>query len=416
MGCSSCGSSAPAVPVTSCGSCSPAPSSHADTCRQPPRRQLAPPNTPVTQPWADRMMQALSGKLVVTNGKEFNNLDSAFSGLVFLDTKTGDVWVVNGQVATYIPDCCATKTTGFPVYALDPGCRAVGEHPDRVLEVARPQHNSVGLLYGHQEQCPQSRGLDPEVTPVQIVPEDLPPSDDCPPSGLTLLGYAPFTPDGGCAPESAKWYNIRRIIFNRSDVPVVEEITDEVQSNIKLENYRFAIWERQTCDDGSETDHLKEVTMLEFRRYVAQFTRTVIQEAKKDVFLGTAVLVGSNLANPLGVPDPFSGFHDALTGVAPINGAFDLNSIPGYVKGATRAQIRAITFVDSVGSTSGNATVVVNGITIAQSYLNTGATFGYKNDACAMVQVTNDKFSFDLQANSTDFVSMARLEVLGWGY
>jgi len=141
-----------------------------------PRRSSVPPVVPVI--WTDvaRTRQTGAGILLVRCGDEVMSLDSPINGVVRFDAATQKAYVGNNSVE-WIADlfpCPDEALFGFPVYALRPECRDMGQNPDRQLAVARPPNSPYGIIYAHQRDCAAPNGLLPEVTPVQLVPDDFP--------------------------------------------------------------------------------------------------------------------------------------------------------------------------------------------------------------------------------------------------
>jgi len=195
MGCSSC-SSTPATQTYSSGC--------AASSSDAPRRVSNPPTVPVSFSWVARMRTTTSGKLVVSDNEELQNLDSAVDGPIRFDAATGTAYVGCDSV-TNVQDnyACSEAVFGFPVYGADPGCRDLGANPDRQLAVVRPTNSQYGTLYGHKKTCPAGSGLKAEITPVEIVPTTFP----IPPTeGIKYLAYRKVSAGDDCTPATIEWF------------------------------------------------------------------------------------------------------------------------------------------------------------------------------------------------------------------
>lgn len=195
MGCSSC-SSTPATQTYSSGC--------AASSAEAPRRVSNPPTVPVGFSWVARMRTNNSGKLVVSDNEELQNLDSAVDGPIRFDASTGTAYVGCDSVSNVQDNyACSEVTFGFPVYGVDPGCRDLGSNPDRQLAVVRPTNSQYGTLYAHKKTCPSGSGLKAEITPVEIVPSDFP----VPPTeGIKYLAYRKVSAGDECTPATTEWF------------------------------------------------------------------------------------------------------------------------------------------------------------------------------------------------------------------
>ncbi len=241
MACTSCSSSSPVVSYTSSG-CGAALGTTV-SCLMP-RRVSTPSVTPVAFTWVPSMIQAASGKAVIANGEDFNVLDCAYDGPVVFDSASGKIYVGTTSAATVVADnfACETSTLyGFPVYGLDPGCREVGANPDRNMAVVRPVESTTGILFGHRHTCSSNTSMSEEISPVEIVPGDMPATF---PDDVKLLAFRVVPSTDSCAPQTVEY-------FNHDGVPVVETtvLDDLVLTGADLvdtttETFGFAMWDK----------------------------------------------------------------------------------------------------------------------------------------------------------------------------
>lgn len=237
-----CSSSTPTVSYSSGASCASA--TNPNSSCMIPRRVATPAVTPVSYSWVPRMVQVTSGKLVVANNEDLNVLDNSFDGPIHFDAATGNVYVSPSPSATVVSDnfACETSTLfGFPLYGLDPGCREVGANPDRNIAVVRPVESDTGILFGHRHTCSSNTAMAEEVSPVEIVPGDMP---DTFPDDVKLLAYRIVPAVDACTPQTIQYYN-------HNGVPVVEDdlLGELVLSNDDLtdtttETFGFALWDK----------------------------------------------------------------------------------------------------------------------------------------------------------------------------
>ena len=209
-----------------------------------PRRVTTPAVTPVSYSWVARMVQAGSGQMVVANGEDLNVLDNSYDGPVHFDAASGKVYVSPSQAATVVADnyACETSTLfGFPLYGLDPGCREIGANPDRNMAVIRPVESDTGILFGHRHTCSSNTAMAEEVSPVEIVPGDMP---DAFPDDVKLLAYRIVPAVDSCTPQTVQYYA-------HDGVPVVEDeflaeiaLTNDDLTDTTTETFGFALWDQ----------------------------------------------------------------------------------------------------------------------------------------------------------------------------
>ena len=241
MACTSCSSSSPVVSYTSSG-CGAALGTTV-SCLMP-RRVSTPSVTPVAFTWVPSMIQAASGKAVIANGEDFNVLDCAYDGPVVFDSASGKIYVGTTSAATVVADnfACETSTLyGFPIYGLDPGCREIGANPDRNMAVVRPVESTTGILFGHRHTCSSNTAMSEEISPVEIVPGDMPATF---PDDVKLLAFRVVPSTNPCAPQTVEY-------FNHDGVPVVETtvlddlvLTAANLADTATETFGFALWDK----------------------------------------------------------------------------------------------------------------------------------------------------------------------------
>jgi hypothetical protein len=161
--------------------------------------------TPVVFAWVEQLRQAYEGQALVRNGSEMMVLDAPFSGQLFFDANTGKI-SVSSYSANSVEDqtsCSPYTLSGFPLYGLNPGCRDIGQNPDRAIGVVRPVMGNQGFLYAHNREIPAGPGLKPEITPREIDPAVLP---ETPPADLRYLAFRRVPASNDCNPATLEWY------------------------------------------------------------------------------------------------------------------------------------------------------------------------------------------------------------------
>ena len=235
-----CSSSSSTVSYSSGASCAAASGS---SCMMP-RRVSTPAVTPVSYSWVARMVQAGSGQMVVANGEDLNVLDNSYDGPVHFDAASGKVFVSPSQAATVVADnyACETSTLfGFPLYGLDPGCREIGANPDRNMAVIRPVESDTGILFGHRHTCSSNTAMAEEVSPVEIVPGDMP---DTFPDDVKLLAYRIVPAVDACTPQTVQYYAHDGVPVVETDILEDIVLTNDDLTDTTTETFGFALWDK----------------------------------------------------------------------------------------------------------------------------------------------------------------------------
>ncbi len=278
-----------------------------------PPRSSNPPTVPVVFNWLARVRNFLCGKLLVSNGDEIGALDSAISGPVLFDAQAQKVFV-GDIVIDHVPDnfpCATDIHYGFPLYGLRPACRDVGENPDRAVAVVRPPVSDTGTLYGHKRTCSSSPGLKPEITPVEIVPADLP-NDS--PEGLMNLAFVDVPASGDCEPATRKWYAVPPQDATSVDVADIGEL------------YALPAGPLDATDD---TDFGLAVWVLNDSE-----TKWVLRKVSNE---SLQALLGTGAVYTFVRPRPsiFSQYRTAGAAPTPDNQNIDLTTVANYSASAT---------------------------------------------------------------------------------
>ena len=268
MACTSCSSSSPVVSYTSSG-CGAALGTTV-SCLMP-RRVSTPSVTPVAFTWVPSMIQAASGKAVISNGEDFNVLDCAYDGPVVFDSASGKIYVGTTSAATVVADnfACETSTLyGFPIYGLDPGCREVGANPDRNMAVVRPAESTTGILFGHRHTCSSNTSMSEEISPVEIVPGTMPSPL---PNDIRLLSFRRVTAVDSCSPATYEWYDHDGIpIVMPDDMLTSEPWTADDITAANDSEFGFAMW---GLADGKWV--LKKLTNETFLAMITETTEAI---------------------------------------------------------------------------------------------------------------------------------------------
>lgn len=131
-------------------------------------------------------------------------------------------------------------------------------------------------------------------------------------------------------------------------------------------------------------------------------------------WLNAKVAVASKF---VGTPSPPSfAIEDDVVSVSPHTGTFDMDggSIPGYTAGKSVAVCRAVVYSDSgLGSTESHAQVIVNGLVLLESWIDSATAFAFQQSNVFEVPLTNDTFTYSVVA-AGDALAFAKLEVIGF--
>jgi len=214
-----------------CSSTTPAPISYGGGCTTTsssgrcvlPRRVATPTVTPMEFSWASHLRSLSDGKLVVINGNEMANLDAPYDGVVWFNATTGKSYVGPVPAMTQMQDdfaCTEDDLAGFPMHALDPGCHASSETPDRRVAAVRPRTGSTGLLYAHDHTCSSTSGSRQEMRPREIIPGAVPSPV---PDSVRYLAMRVIPSAGECSPMTMEWYEpTEPLPYATTDVPIAD--------------------------------------------------------------------------------------------------------------------------------------------------------------------------------------------------
>ena len=354
-----------------------------------------------------------SGKLVVSDNEELQNLDSAVDGPIRFDASTGTAYVGCDSVSNVQDNyACSEVTFGFPVYGVDPGCRDLGSNPDRQLAVVRPTNSQYGTLYAHKKTCPSGSGLKAEITPVEIVPSDFP----VPPTeGIKYLAYRKVSAGDECTPATTEW-------FEGLGVPNVDSANLESTNGggdpllaADDNSTGFAIWEKS---GGVWT--LKRVENAALPELVKGPTNS--GAGSIDYFDSPVLLYSQANQN---VPGPQGNYYppwSAFNAGSPVSETveIDLTNKEKYSENAKGVLLH----LDIAGNTGGGTTTaewqfVINGIGYAHIALQPYQNAWQENQICVKIPTTK-KITISFNAAYTGGTSidvfLGRIYLQGFTY
>jgi hypothetical protein len=135
------------------------------------------------------------------------------------------------------------------------------------MAVVRPVESTTGILFGHRHTCSSNTAMSEEISPVEIVPGDMPATF---PDDVKLLAFRVVPSTNPCAPQTVEY-------FNHDGVPVVETtvlddlvLTGADLADTSTETFGFAMW-----DKINGKWMLKRLTKAAFRDMVTDTTDTV---------------------------------------------------------------------------------------------------------------------------------------------
>lgn len=193
-------------------------------------------------------------------------LDDIVSGPVKFDATEKIVYVADeGNPDPYA--CDETQPSGFPVMAIDPGCRQPGDSPNREFAPVRPEESPTGLLTGYIKACAVGRGLEQELKPVLIVPADAP---TCPEPGYrrTKSKHVPLSATNPCGPSMDHYFE-RGLTFDKDELGRIGQLRYQ-EDHPDGSDTQFMMLVPNTCGNGGK--EARVFTMKEFRDLVLSFS------------------------------------------------------------------------------------------------------------------------------------------------
>lgn len=118
-----------------------------------------------------------------------------------------------------------------------------------------------------------------------------------------------------------------------------------------------------------------------------------------------------------GVPSPSFSIHDTPITQGEATGTFNMvdEAIPGYVDGGLSVQLRIVCYSDTAPSpgTESHAQVSINGIVIAETWIDSGNEFAFQNSLVYECPLENNQFSYAIlcEGNGTAF---GKIEIVGF--
>lgn len=238
-----------------------------------PRRTANPPTVPVIWAGADRLIPKSEIRIMGTQcNSEVVVGDSAVSGWWYFDAGTGLSSVQDPSI-TSVKDtfACATNPVyGLPAYGAAPGCRAEDENPDREVAFIRPGTSSSGALYAHQKSCCAVANTYPEMTPVEVSPDDFPTDTDDLNTLLPDIWYltCKVTEGQNCNPKQFQWYWSKgTFTATASSITDFEDLPARTWTDDDNEVFGLAVWVAQPGGNWI----LQRIPDEDFQAYISKF-------------------------------------------------------------------------------------------------------------------------------------------------
>lgn len=193
-------------------------------------------------------------------------LSEEISGPLMFDTNGDQVYVGDSrQPDPYACSLPEDQPSGLPVLAIDPGCRQLGDSPNREFAPVRPSADSNGIPFGFQKQCSTTPNQEQELKAVLITPTT---TQEC------KTGYRRwktlFTPKGPANPCGPSMDHILEngIHFDEGEVGITGQVTYNPAAT--TDPFQFFVGALSPCGgrDG------RFVPMKEFAALVASLIPT----------------------------------------------------------------------------------------------------------------------------------------------